>query len=201
MTTRKRRRTGPSGRTTRRRTGAGQFYGRGAMVIAPRQRGFVRVGGSYGRYAGDNAEMKFHDVDIDDAVVAAGGTIQAALLTIPEGNGEEQRIGRKLNIKRIGWRYSYELPDTATAASSSDVIRIMLILDKQANGALPVVTDILETADFQSFNSLSNSQRFRVIMDKTHQVTATAAISATFGETRRVGQFFKRCNIAIELDL
>lgn len=159
----------------------------------------------YRRFA-STAEMKFHDLDIDDAVVAGNGTIQADLLTIPEGNGEEQRIGRKLTIKRILWRYNVLLPTTATAGNTSDIIRVMLILDKQANGAQPAITDILESDDYQSFNSLANSQRFRILYDKTHAISCGAgsgrgtADTLSYGETELQDSFFKSCNIPIEYD-
>ncbi len=152
------------------------------------------------------AEIKFHDIDIDDTDVSNTGTIQAALLTIPEGNREEQRIGRKLVIKKILWRYNILLPTTATAAETSDIVRVMLIQDKQANGAQPAVLDILETADYQSFRQLANSQRFIILHDKTHVLNCGAGSgrgstdTLSYGETERQGTFYKDCNIPIEYD-
>ncbi len=122
--------------------------------------------------AAQKQELKFHDVDIDDAVIATGMNVQTALLTIPEGVGEEQRIGRRLTITNILWRYTVTLPFTTLQAETSDVVRVMLIKDQQANGALPANTDLLESDDFQSFNNLSNSKRFSVLMDKTHDIAA-----------------------------
>ena len=47
-------------------------------------------------------------------------------------------------------------------------MRVMLYHDKQANGATAAVLDILESADYQSFNNLVNSGRFRILMDRTY---------------------------------
>ncbi len=175
-------------------------------MILPQQRGFVRTGGYYGRFAGPGTEYKFHDIDINDATVASGGTIQADLLTIPEGNGEEERIGRQITIKKILWRYNIILPSTATATDTSDIVRVMLIQDKQCNGAQPAVADILESDDYQSFNNLSNSKRFRVLYDKTHAMSAHSGSgrgttdTLSYGEVEMQRSWFKNCNMQIEYD-
>ncbi len=187
----------------RRRVGGGF---RRIQRITPGQRGFVRTSGYYGRYSGSHPEMKFHDVTIDDVIVAATMNVQAALLTIPEGNGESERIGRKITIKKIGWRYECRIPTTATAANTSDTIRVMMVLDKQANGALAANTDLLENDDYQSFNNLANSQRFRILMDRSYSMHCPSGSgrgttdTLSYGEDILSAQWHKKCNIPIEYD-
>ncbi len=158
----------------------------------------------YGRVATINTELKFHDIIVDDSPVPIAGAVQAALLTIPEGNGEEERIGRSITIKKIAWRYTITKSSQATLANTSDVVRVFLVHDKQANGALPAVLDLLETAVFQSFNNLSNSRRFRVLMDKTYDLSNPSGsgqnAADAFGEFTISDTFFKECNITIEYD-
>ncbi len=174
--------------------------------IAPRQRGYVRTGGYYGRFTSSRPEMKFHDVTVDDGVVAASMNVQTALLVIPEGNGESDRIGRKITIKKLGWRYEVLLPTTATAADTSDVVRVMMVLDKQANGALGVNTAVLEDDDYQSFNNLANSQRFRILMDKSYSIASKSGSgrgttdTLSYGDAVITAQWHKNCNIPIEYD-
>ncbi len=159
------------------------------------------------RRAADEAELKFHDVDVDDGTVAAAMNVQLALLTIAEGNGESERVGRKINVKQINWRFEVLLPTTATAADTSDVIRVMMVLDKQCNGALPTNTDVVETDDYQSFNNLSNRQRFRVLMDRTYDVNCPAGSGRGSTDTLSYGDSVvsdqwhsQRLNIPIEYD-
>ncbi len=174
--------------------------------IRPGQRGFVRTAGFYGRYSGAGAEMKFHDVTVDDGVVAASMNVQTALLVIPEGNGESDRVGRKITIKKIGWRYEVLLPTTATAADTSDVVRVMMILDKQANGALGTNTSVLEDDDYQSFNNLANSKRYRILMDKSYSITSQSGSgrgttdTLSYGDAVITAQWHKPCSIPIEYD-
>ncbi len=173
------------------------------------QRGYVRTGGYYGRYsglAGNRAEKKFHDLDFDDAVIAAGMNVSTAMLTIPEGNGEQERIGRAITITNIGIKYDISLPSTPSAANTRDVVRFMVVQDKQCNGALPAALDLLETADYQSFNNLANSRRFRVLMDRNYSLTCKAGSGRGATDTLSYGfdsvqdTFYKKCNIQIEYD-
>lgn len=135
-----------------------------------------RQAGYYGRYAGAGrtGELKFHDIDVNDSTVTAGGVIQNAgtINIIPQGVTEVQRIGRKCTIRSIHWRYQIQLPEVVAAATPSgpDTLRVMLYLDKQANGATAANTDILEAADFQSYRNLANSSRFVILHDKMHTI-------------------------------
>lgn len=45
--------------------------------------------------------------------------------------------------------------------------RILIVQDKQANGVAPAVTDVLLTNEAASPNNLSNSRRFKTLLDYT----------------------------------
>ncbi len=148
-------------------------------------------------------ELKFHDLNIDDAVVATTGTIaEDSVLTIAQGTDESERVGRKIVVKQIGWRFDIQLPPSTASGATSDQVRVILYLDKQANGAAAAVTDLLETADYQSFNNLSNSGRFRTLMDRDYDLVAKAGggdgTTEDYGEDLVSDTFFKKCNIAVE---
>ncbi len=160
-----------------------------------------------GRVAGGGQEMKFHDLDIDDAVVSATGTIaQVTCNEIVQGVTESQRVGRKCVISSINWRFTVALPTTATAANTSDVTRVILYLDKQCNGATATVTNILETADYQSFNNLANKNRFQILMDKIVETVAKAGSgrgstdTLSYADDLKECSFYKKCEIPIEYD-
>ncbi len=169
-------------------------------------RGHHRTGGFYGRYAGPSQEMKFHDLDIDDTPVPSAGAITDSVNKIPQGVTEVQRVGRKCVIKQISWRFEIQLTATAVATETSDIVRVLLYLDKQCNGATAAIGEILETADYQSFNNLANKSRFRTLMDRTYAITCTAGSgrgstdTLSYGESTLVDDFYKKCNIPIEFD-
>ncbi len=147
-------------------------------------------------------ELKFHDVDLDDATVAAGANVTPSINLIAQGTDETERIGRKFTIKSINWRFQVSLPATTGAASTKDTIRVLMYLDKQANGATAAALDVLETADFQSFNNLSNKNRFRTLMDRTYDLNATTGggdgTTEDYGSMSINDVLFKKVNIPIE---
>lgn len=163
------------------------------------------MGGFYGRYAGAGAELKFHDVDLDDAVVAAGINVTATINIIPQGVTEIQRVGRKCTIKSINWRYQCFLPevDAAGTPGNPDSLRIVLYLDKQTNGAASAALDLFESADWKSFRNLANSGRFNVLMDRVvtlnyANMASDGAGLVSNGSVQMNGTFFKKCDIPIE---
>ncbi len=179
------------------------------MRISTRRKGYGRTGGYYGRYGqGPNAELKFHDLVIDDAVVASAGTIaQASCVIIPQGTTESTRLGRKITVKSINWRMEIGLAelDAQATPGNEEIIRIIVYLDKQTNGAAAAILDILETANYQSFNNLANKSRFRTLMDRTYALNYNTLASDGAGVTSSNAMsiqdsFFKKCNIVIEYD-
>ncbi len=166
--------------------------------------GLARSAGARASRPAVAGELKFHDVDLDDAVVAAGGGITETINIIAQGVTETTRVGRLAIIRQIGWRYNILLPSTSTPGDTSDAVRVIMYVDKQANKLTAAVTGILESADWQSFNNLANRNRFRILLDRTHQlVSKSGAWDGTndqFGEDDLQGTFFKTVNIPIEFD-
>ncbi len=145
-------------------------------------------------------EIKFHDIDVDDGVVAANGTIaEDSILTIPQGDTSITRSGRQIFVKSIYWRYQIELPSSTDEASTSDTVRVIMYIDHQANGATATVANILATDNFQSFKNLHVGSRFSFIHDKTYQMNTmgmagngTANDSAEVKRGKTVYHAFKR---------
>ncbi len=168
-----------------------------------------RVGGFYGRYAGRNAELKFHDVDVDDAAVATTGTIQTngTINVIPQGVTEITRVGRKCTIRGVHWRYTVKLPeqDAGATPNPGGSIRVILYLDKQCNGTTAAVLDILESTSIRSFRNLSNSGRFVILCDKLHNVSYAGMASDNAGVVSQGARnwqhtFNKAVNTPLEFD-
>ncbi len=165
-------------------------------------------GRSYaGRYA-NGGELKFHDIDVNEAtgdwsggIIMNGGTLNI----IAQGSTESQRIGRKCTIKSIMMRANLNLQALAAAtAQPTFTVRYIIYLDKQCNGLTAAVTDILESADYLSFRNLSNVSRFNIIKDKTFEIKPNAAAgdgtTNDFGASAINFTCFKKCNIPLEYD-
>lgn len=194
----------------RARTGTGNRQGatkvrRTHAYVAPRGRilpmltpGVERIGGYYGRYTGPNAELKFLDTNLTATLDATGELLGAptGINLVPQGDTESERIGRKIVIKKInmrGWLRS-------VATGNSNVVRLALIQDKQANGAYPAYTDVMESAVFTSFSNLSNSGRFKVLKIIECELEPQAGVAGAYGLAVKVIKANLKCEIPIEFD-
>jgi len=88
------------------------------------------------------------------------------------------RIGRKVVMKSLYFRYSAQLAPTSTQGSP---IRIIIVYDKQANTQAPGVTDILLADSFTSPNNLSNRDRFVILADEVTEPVSTGGTYAVAG--------------------
>lgn len=195
----------PAVRTTsyrKSRATAGAAAARARVVGA--QRGYLRTGGYYGRFRGRRAysgsELKFLDTVLAPTVALNTGNVNPNIVVIPQGDGESERVGRKVVIKSIYFRGLTELTTAASVTDADDVVRIIVVQDKQANGAAFAVTDYLQTADFQSHRNMSNISRFRTLADFQMTMNATAALASDTCESNKLWTKYMKCNIPMEYD-
>ncbi len=165
--------------------------------------GYDRTGGFYGRFSGPSGELKFHDINLDDAAVAS--TLNITNLTvIPEGNGEEQRVGRKINLKKIHVQGAIVMGSGADLSVTNDLVICMIIQDTQTNGAAFVAADFLETDAYDSYRNLANSSRFKVLWKRkyTLRVQGAAPSGAAYihGEDIKAFSANVTCSIPMEYD-
>jgi len=171
--------------------------------IQPSQVGFLQQTGFYGRYSGINAEQKFFDtalnwtIDSTAEVVPGGGQLNL----IPQGVTESTRIGRKCNIKKISikLRMSYQ---PAAAAEASGLTCIVLVLDKQCNGAAATVSGATgvytSTPIWEQFLNLANSGRFVILKKWMHSWNSTAGVSTAYNPINKHMAWNKKCDIPLE---
>lgn len=165
-------------------------------------RGRVRTAGYYGRFTGSGGESKFHDKDVAIVGATAGG-LDTSLNLVAQGAGESDRIGRKIVVKKLYCHWTCFLDPTATAGSTSDILRIIFYVDKQANGAAATAAQILESGGsypYQAFRNLANVDRFTLLKDFTVALNAQGGTGASATETQKQGRFAINCNVPIEFD-
>jgi len=137
-----------------------------------------------------NAEKKWFDVTASSSSwVAAGSGLPShtafdSLLKITQGAAGYNRDGAKIMVKKVTLRFTSQCDQnsntTFTSTTPGDVyFRWFLIIDTQANGAFPAVSDIFEENpaagdSYDLFNSLVESGRYKVLMDKYVRVPAAA---------------------------
>ncbi len=125
-----------------------------------------------------NLEHKFLDLSVGSNVILPTGEIITDNLTpIPQGTDEDERIGRKVTINQIFFKGNLILPETSTNSNTSDILRLVLYVDHQPNGAVPSLLDYFDVAEYDSFRNLANTKRFTVLYDRNHTLNASAAES------------------------
>jgi len=173
----------------------------GASAVAKYFRpGYDRTGGSYGRYAGRGAELKFFDTATSFNIDTTGEVpVTGQLVLIPQGVTESTRVGRKCVIRSIQARWDVSLTPGAAAAPQSGTYAIYVILDKQANGAAAAFSDVFTgTQATQGFHNLANSQRFVILKKIVRTIEPKAGVSTAFNGSTQHIEFYKKCNIPIE---
>lgn len=187
-----------------------------------KMRGYYRKIGNYAR-----PEVKWHDETTDVYSVGPpamwdqfrpmnrlGNMQQGSIVTIPQGVGQNERIGRKVTITRIDARIRVFLHGTSDITKTSSMYKIVFLWDKQANGTAPAIGQVWEKGDvagtptylgepIQRFKEKANGGRF------VHLKTITGTISHSGGglggtdtwplKTKYI-TFSKRVNIPIEFN-
>ena len=150
-------------------------------------------------------EKKFFDTVRASFTPATTGTIaNLSLNLIPQGVTESERVGRKCTIKNVTIRGQVLMNTTATAANTATIVRIIVYLDKQANGQTAAVTDILDSATEFSFNNMSNKGRFitlgqeRIALSCPSGSGRGSTDTLSYGENVAAYFFNKEVNIPVE---
>lgn len=128
----------------------------------------IRVGGWANPSGG--GELKYKDIAWTQTILSNDKwdviTEQTLLNGIGGGSGANQRVGRKVIMKSLMFRWSYFLNPTATTlASGGSPLRIIIFYDKQANANLPTIAGLLNSNWFNTNNNLDNRDRFVILAD------------------------------------
>lgn len=144
-------------------------------------------------------EAKWHDVNVNSTMNAAGVILPMSL--IPQGSTDQQRDGRRCILVHLGFRFEIFMNSSA-GMGAADISRVLIVQDKQTNGALAVVTDVLDEADYQSHYNLTNEDRFKILWDKTWEVSILAGAgngtTNLSGERRIAVEWFHHTRIPME---
>jgi len=147
-----------------------------------------------------NQELKF--TDNTTTITPTAGVSSFVAFTGAAGAGASQllnglvpdstatgRIGRRVIMKSL---YIRVLATLATTSTQGAPIRMLVVYDKQSNGAAPAVTDVMTTNSFISVNNISNRDRFVTLCD---QVLPNIGTGGNFTENLVV---YKKINLPVQ---
>lgn len=185
--------------------------------------GRTRTIGSYGRYARDR-ELKYKDLYMNSSrgfittpmttgIVTlsvkeadTGNATQSMLGKIGTGTGPNQRIGRKITIKKINLNLFVKMPALTDKDKASQMYRIIIAWDRQWNGSVsePDIESYLNLPSIDSHRNLEQIKRYIPLYDKTFSMQANIAIRTDTGEKvatqekQRLHKINLKCDMPIE---
>lgn len=143
------------------------------------------------------AEKKYVDYSISLAtqMFDVNGDVTAVNL-VRQGNSVNQRIGN--NIKMADVMFRGTISPSATGVGGT--CRLMLIYDRQTNGALPAISTILSDSDqggatntgVNSGRNMSYVTRYITIYDKIFSVDKYDSVNAMGGDCYKTIKFSKK---------
>lgn len=150
---------------------------------------------------GNKGEKKFFD--INTATYQANTTGSFTLLFIPVlGTDFNARIGRKTRAVSLYIRGRVSLEDAISLGAGNiagQMIRMIIFVDLQPNGAAPAVTDLLNEALPSSQLNANNRDRFLVLKDKQYTfdpiLMNTTTPFAAFNTTSYPVKCYKKINV------
>lgn len=126
-------------------------------------------------------EYKNNDINGTLTVNSLTGVWSAVLLIngIAQGTGAFQRVGRRYKNTSMQYRMTQVVQANNTLPQ---ILRVLVVWDKNPNGASPTVTNILELDNFRSPMALANSDRFVVISDEIFSTNEDGGNGTIHGE-------------------
>jgi len=101
---------------------------------------------------------------------------------VAQGVGNGERIGRRYLMKSMQYRAILDM----TQDSNVSQHRIVVVYDKQANGAAPIASDVFEANVFHAPLALRNSDRFVVIDDYVTDIAPTSNLNIAVQRYKKI---------------
>lgn len=132
------------------------------------------------------SELNFKDSTFSNVAVNSTGSF-TLLNGMATGSSGQTRLGRKILVKSVQPRISFQ----ADTAATYNHVRMIIFVDRQANGSAPSVTDLLAAASPQAMLNLDNSRRFRVLMDRSFPLIGNSTTPSNSQEGVIVDEYRK----------
>lgn len=152
-----------------------------AQKAVARNAGFVRKTGAYGLRGPAGIEKKWYDHSVNQTGVPDSGTVVQTINGIAQGTGVSERIGNKITIRNINCRFWFSIDNTSGFIPTT-VMRYIIYVDKQCNGAAAAPADLLTGALVGSYRNMDTVDRFQILADK-YVVVGPRAYGSTVGGT------------------
>lgn len=178
-----------SQKTAAEKAAAAARRAKSAALAALRAAGPMRTSGYTGRFTGPTAELKYLDAYWPETITT--GPTAFLMSSVAQGTGATQRIGAKLTLKSVQVTMTLHIDESGVDTHNTELFRVLLVEDRQCNGAVHTITDLLDTAhgqpSWKAYPRIENGDRFRIIYDQNHQLERKNAASSAVAYTELPG--------------
>lgn len=142
-----------------------------------------------------SAEVKTLDVNVGSFALSTTATVTGCNF-IRGGTDESQRVGRKIEMR--SWQFSGFLQfGSSGTATPQDFCRIVLVYDRQTNGAAPGWADVFQTVNQAgvtdnsalALKNVDNEWRFKILMDHKIMISDFSNAAAEAGVASHVTDY------------
>lgn len=111
------------------------------------------------------------------------------------GGTAGQHIGRSVTLRSIAFNTALGF----TSTGGAPILRVLIVYDRQPNGAAPAVTDILYANDPSAPMNLNNSKRFKVLHDwRPDEINPTAGAGISGPAVQH--SFYRKLQLPMEFN-
>ncbi len=129
------------------------------------------------RHTSNWHRQKFVDTLFVASSVSTTGSLSSSLCLLAQGVGQSERLGIHIFVTQLHIKYAAFKLLGVDNAKTSGVLRILVLLDHQCNGALPAVTDILASATYLAFHKITEYGRFTLLHEEMFSLTSNPGAS------------------------
>lgn len=115
----------------------------------------------------------------------------ALIATVPQGSSVSQRVGKKILWKSMQIRGNVYAGTTAIIPTGT----WMIVYDRRPTGSLPAITDILVSANQNSFTNDSNAGRFKILKRMDYQFVGAGNVGTSSDPADVVNEYLKLKNL------
>lgn len=142
-------------------------------------------------FLGPAGDQKYVDVAFGAYAMSTTGAI-THISIVPQGTTVNTREGKAFQVSSVQVRGQAQSGSTTAVAMGS----VYWVWDFQPNKALAAITDVLDTANANSFIKRENASRFKMIAQRHYSFTGTLATPATGNEQFTVEEFLPLPSLA-----
>lgn len=174
---------------------------RGAYIINGQRGGavpgYTRTVGAYRRSLPSSNEKKYFETGLASVADLSAGLIVPSLNLIPQGTTDKTRIGNKVTIRNINMRFVASIDNQTAITMANGILRVILYVDKQANGAAATVADLISVANVTGFRNMDQVDRFTILKDKVYTIEPKCANATSTSTADRMYKISKKVNIPV----